>query len=59
MEAVRGFGGGVSPAGFVAGKLRIALRGKPVDGVGTPQGIKVSEDAGVELPVVPVGLGII
>jgi hypothetical protein len=54
MEAVHGFGGGVSPTGVVAGKLRVALRGKLVDGVRAPQGVHVSEDAGVELPVVPV-----
>jgi hypothetical protein len=54
METVHGFGDGVSPARVVAGKLRVALRGKLVDGVGAPQGVQVSEDAGVELPVVPV-----
>jgi hypothetical protein len=54
MEAVHGFGGGVSPAGVVAGKLRLAMRGKLVDGVEAPQGVQVSEDAGVELLVVLV-----
>jgi hypothetical protein len=48
MEAVHGFGGGVSPTGIVAGKLRVALRGKHVDGVGAPHGVQVSGDAGVE-----------
>jgi hypothetical protein len=54
MEAIHGFAGGVSPAGVVARQLRVALRGKHVDGVGAPQGVQVSEDAGVELPNVPV-----
>jgi hypothetical protein len=54
MKALHGFGGGVSQAGVIAGKLRVALRGKPVDGGGGPQGLKVSEDAGVELQVIPV-----
>jgi hypothetical protein len=54
MEAVHGLGGGVSQAGVVAGKLRVAMRGKPADGVGAPHGVHVSEDAGVELPIVPV-----
>jgi hypothetical protein len=54
MEAVHGFGGGVSPTGIVAGKLRVAMRGKLVDGVGAPQGVEVSEDAGVELQLVPI-----
>jgi hypothetical protein len=39
---------------MVAGKLRVALRGKHVDGVGAPQAVHVSEDVGVELPVVPI-----
>jgi hypothetical protein len=55
VEAVHGFGGGVSPTGVVALKLRVALRGNPVYGVRAPYGVHVSEDAGVELPVVPVG----
>jgi hypothetical protein len=54
MEAVHGFGGVVSTAMVVAGKLRFAMHGKPVDGVGAPHGVQGSEDAGVELPVVPV-----
>jgi hypothetical protein len=33
-------------------QLRVALRGEPVDGVGGPQGLHVSKDAGVELPIV-------
>jgi hypothetical protein len=54
MEAVHGFGGGFSLAEVVAEKLQVALRGKHVDGVGAPQGVQVSEDAGVELTIVLV-----
>jgi hypothetical protein len=39
MEVIHGFGGWVSPAGIVAWKLRVALRGKLVDGVGAPHGV--------------------
>jgi hypothetical protein len=55
MEAVHGFGGWVSLARIVAWQPRVALRVKPFDGLGAPQLVHVSENAGVELLVVPVG----
>jgi hypothetical protein len=54
MEAVHGFGGGVSSTGVVAGKLRVAPRGKPVDGVGAPQGVQVSLFEALSLAFAPL-----
>jgi hypothetical protein len=49
---LHGFASWVLPAGLLAWYLSVALRDEGVDGVWVPLRIHVSEDVGVELPVV-------